>query len=289
MAWFHGVHMEAVNKLRDADFSMTFEVLIPVRNATEVFDKTIESLAGQTDKNFSVFISDNFSTTGQQHIADALTKLSEAGITARKIQPPSELGRVEHWNWLHYQSSADWLKPLFAGDWLEPDYVAAVRAAANDARCAYVYCGYAFHHASQTQTSVGKWTGRFFTAEEMQEVVLRYAMQFGPPSVAAYRRDVFVQAGGYDPRLPICADSLLFCKLAARHGAYGVDRVCAHFFIHPARFSDTLGTKQRAAFREGLRYMADLGLTAWHERWRFPKLGYLRLLAREVYHRRKLL
>src|SRR5690348_1069158 len=99
---------------------MTIEVLIPVRNPTEVFAKTIDSLAAQTDKKFSVLISDNFSTRGTEHIEASLQTLSAAGISARKIQPPSELGRVEHWNWLHHQSQADWLKPLFAGDWLEP-------------------------------------------------------------------------------------------------------------------------------------------------------------------------
>lgn len=266
----------------------TFEILIPVRNPTEVFRKTVESLAAQTDKNFSVLISDNFSTTGHEHMAAALAALTDAGLTVKKIRPPAELGRVEHWNWLHYQSAADWLKPLFAGDWLEPDYVATVRGiAAEEPRCAYVYCGYHLHRDGKTSGGAGHWSGRFFTAEEMQDVVLRYGMQFGPPSAAAYRRDVFLRAGGYEPTLPICADSLLFCKLAARHGAYGVPRVCANFFIHAARFSDTLPKKQRETFREVMRFYADLGLTARHEGWRFPKLGYLRLFARAIRDRRK--
>src|SRR2546421_4203992 len=108
-----------------------FEILIPVRNPTEVLGKTVESLASQTDKGFSVLISDNFSTSGQEHLERALAALAQAGLSARRIQPPAELGRVEHWNWLHYQSGAQWLKPLFTGDWLERDYVAAVREAAR--------------------------------------------------------------------------------------------------------------------------------------------------------------
>ncbi len=262
---------------------MTLEVLIPVRNATDVFGKTITSLVAQTDKHFSVLVSDNFSTSGHEHISNALTVLAAAGIAARKIQPPSELGRVEHWNWLHYQSQADWLKPLFAGDSLEPDYIATVRGvAAGEQRCAYVYCGYHYHRGDETRTTIGKWTGRFFTPEEMQDVVMRFGMQFGPPSVAAYTREAFLRSGGYEPTLPICADSLLFCKLAARNGAFGVPRACAHFLIHAARFSDTLPGKRRQTFREKLRFVSDLGLTAWHERWQFPLLGYLRQWVREI-------
>ena len=269
--------------------SPRLEILIPVRNATEVFARTIASLTTQTDRNFSVLISDNFSSSGREHISHALVELREAGLAARKIEPPSELGRVEHWNWLHYQSQAEWLKPLFAGDWLEPDYIAAVSTAlASDSRCAYVFCGYQHHHGDKTHTSIPQWgVGRYHTPEEMQEIVLRYAMQFGPPSVAAYQRRIFLSSGGYEPTLPISADSLLYCKFAARHGAYGIPRACAHFLIHTARFSDTLPKKQRETFRETMRYFAELGVTAWHEHWRFPKLGYVRLFARAIRDRWK--
>ncbi len=261
------------------------EILIPIRNATEVFARTIESLAAQTERRFTVLISDNFSTSGGEHLEQALARLAAAGIPARRIRPPSELGRVEHWNWLHYQSAAMWLKPLFAGDWLEPDYIAAVReVCAREPRCAYVYCGFHHHQGGQSHSAAPAYSGRFFTAPEMQEIVLRYAMQFGPPSAAAYRHDAFLKSGGYDPRLPICADSLLFCKLAARHGAWGLERPLAHFLIHAARFSDSLGAKRRETFRENLCYMAELGITARHERWRFPVAGYARLFARHFFH-----
>src|SRR5882672_9821567 len=138
---------------------MNLEILIPVRNPTEVFSKTIDSLAAQTDKNFSVLISDNFSTKGQEHLAAALEKLSAAGIAARKIQPPVELGRVEHWNWLHYQSQADWLKPLFAGDWLEPEYVTTIfKTAREEPSCGYIYCGFQYHRGAETTPVVSHWS-----------------------------------------------------------------------------------------------------------------------------------
>jgi len=262
---------------------MNLEVLIPVRNPTEVFFKTIDSIAAQTDRNFTVLISDNFSKTGQEYVENALAKLDGAGIAGRRIQPPAELGRVEHWNWLHYQSGAGWYKPLFAGDWLEPDYFAALHGIiSGEPRCGYVYSGHVLHRGGGIQTVLSHWRGRFFTPEEMQDVVIRFAMQFGPPSAAAYRRDIFFNSGGYDPRLPICADSLLFCQLAARNGAYGLPKAYTHFLIHAARFSHQLPEKERETFREVLRYYAELGICAWQERWRFPKFGYLRLFAREI-------
>lgn len=266
----------------------TLEVLIPLRNPTEVLEKTVASLAEQSERNFTVLFSDNHSVTGRDVIDAALAVLQKNNIGAKILRPPHEFGRVEHWNWLHYQSRTDWLKPLFSGDWLEADYIAAVRSViAQEPACSYVFCGFQHHQGEETTTIQPRWSGRFFPPAEMQDVVMRYAMQFGPPSAAVYRSEIFLKAGGYDPSLPICADSLLFCQFAARHGAYGLPKAYTHFLIHAARFSHTLPEKERETFREKIRYCVTLGINAWHERWRFPLTGYLRLFAREIAQRRK--
>lgn len=260
---------------------MTLEILIPVRNPTEVFDKTVESLALQTDKNFSVLISDNFSTKGQEHLAAALEKLAAAGLAARQIQPPMELERVEHWNWAHHQSQGDWLKPLFVGDWLEPDYVARLRAAAAHPGCHYVFSNYTLHRTGRPpQLGVPRWGGRFVPAAEMRALVLRDGMQFGPPSVAAYQRDAFLAVGCYATALPITADSLLFCTLAASFGALGLDERLCHFNIHNARFSTSLPQKRRDTLRETMTYCWLLAYHAWTDNVAFSRVYFARLLAR---------
>jgi len=261
---------------------MTLEVLIPVRNPTDVFRQTIDSLTIQTDKNFSVLISDNFSTNQTEEIDRAVKTLSDAGIAVRKIRPPRELGRVEHWNWLHGQSTADWLKPLFAGDWLEPVYVTRLRetVAANPA-CRYVFCnGHVHRPGEKPWTAPNPWLGRFHTPAEMQDIVLRCGMQFGPPSAAAYERNAFAQAGGYDPNLPICADSYLFCKMAATFGAAGIKEHLFHFHIHGARFTHELQGKQWAPLRESFIYYFRLLRDVRTLGGKVPAIGFLRLLAR---------
>lgn len=261
---------------------MNIEVLIPVRNPTEVFATSIDSLAAQTDRGFSVLISDNFSTKGGEHIEDALKKLSAAGIAAKKIQPPSELGRVEHWNWLHGQSQADWLKPLFAGDWLDTSYMARLRETISaNPECRYVFSeGCTYFPDRKTSTGKNPWAGRFRTAKEMQDIVLRYGMQFGPPSAAAYARQAFLQAGGYDATLPICADSYLFCKMAALFGAYGMSGPLFHFQIHGARFSYDLRKNRWGPFRESMIYYFRLLRDVRAIGGRVPVVGFSRLLAR---------
>ena len=255
-----------------------------------MFSRTIESLVAQTDKGFSVLISDNFSTSGQEHITRALSALTAAGIAARRIQPPAEVGRVEHWNWLHYQSTADWLKPLFAGDWLEPDYVRMVREVfAKEPGCGYFFCNYQHHHGAEVSAGAFTLAGgpvvvtaRGAGDRDALRDAIRAAQRGGVPAgpVSSFRwlrsesahlcgQPVFLQAGCPPRRV----------RDFPRRGT--------HFFIHAARFSDQLPGKQRETRRETFRYYAELGAAAWHEGWRFPKLGYLRLFVREWLHRNK--
>jgi hypothetical protein len=259
------------------------EVILPLRNPLDVLHKTAELLAAQTDREFSVLISDNHSTSGREHMETAAKVLREAGLAVRVIQPPQALERVEHWNWAHYQSRAAWLKPLFAGDWLEPAYIGRLREAiAADPRCRYVFSN-SYYHAGDAPPVTGEnRSGPYRPPAYWQDIVLRYGMQFGPPSAAAYERTAFMALGGYPTTLPITADSLFFCTLAARFGATGLAEPLCHFQLHAGRFSIGLPGKRRDTFRENLIYMSMLAYHAWTERDAFPVGGFLRQLARTV-------
>lgn len=263
---------------------MTIEVCIPIRNPTEVLDKTVDSLVAQTDREFSVLISDNFSTKGQEHIEHAVQKLRAAGIETKKIRPPFELERVENQNWTQLQSKADWLKPLYVGDWLEPVYISCMReiAAANSA-CRYIFSNGRTHQQGKPDIiGTNRWAGRFNPPEVMQDVVMRFGMQFGPPTAAAYERAMFSAFGALPVELPIAADSFLFCVLAARLGTEGIQEKLCHLNIHAARFSASLQEKKRDGFREAMIYYFMMAYHAWTERDCIPMAGFLRMLAREI-------
>src|SRR5580700_1080445 len=107
----------------------TLEIILPLRNPTAAFERSVESILAQKERSFTVLISDNHSGTGTELITAAAERLRGAGIAVRNVRPPLELGRVEHWNWAMQESAADWLKPLFAGDWLDANYVTLLRHA----------------------------------------------------------------------------------------------------------------------------------------------------------------
>ncbi len=217
-------------------------------------------------------------------MANAAVQLERAGISVNRMRPPFELGRVEHWNWAHHQASGDWLKPVFAGDWLAPDYVARLRAASEGTPdCRYIFCSYVLHRVNEAPASViSAFVGRFYSAAEMQQLVLRNGMQFGPPSAAAFERGAFIEVGGYPTPLPICSDSLMFCTLASRFGVLGLAEPLCHFNIHGARFSTSLPQKRKDTFRESLTYYFMLAYHAWADRVPYSRVSFARLLWRET-------
>ena len=66
------------------------EIIIPVRNPTDLLHKTIESVALQEDRAFQVLISDNHSTSGIDFLNAAQKTLSEAGVQVRMVKPPGD-------------------------------------------------------------------------------------------------------------------------------------------------------------------------------------------------------
>jgi glycosyltransferase involved in cell wall biosynthesis len=262
----------------------TLEIILPLRNPTDVLEQTVKSLIGQTDRRFSVLISDNHSTQGAERLLEAAAQFERAGIVTSRIRPPIALGRVEHWNWAHHQATGEWLKPIFAGDWLEPEYVARLRASAESTPgCSYIFCAYVMHRINESPTHVvSAYAGRFYAASEMQREVLRNGMQFGPPSAAAFERAAFVKVGGYPTPLPICSDSLMFCALASTFGVLGLAEPLCHFNIHGARFSTSLPQKRKDTFRESLTYYFMLAYRAWADHVPYSKGKFMRLLWRET-------
>lgn len=262
----------------------TLEIILPLRNPTEVLEQTVRSLIAQTDRDFSVMISDNYSTQGQEWMDAAAAQMEGAGIKVKRVRPPFELGRVEHWNWAHHEAKSEWLKPVFMGDWLEPDYVRQLRAGANgNPGCRYVFSSYVLHRLGEAPVTVkGAWTGRFYSAAELQRVVLGNGMQFGPPSVAAFEREAFIAVGGYPTPLPICSDALMFCAMASRFGALGLAEPLCHFNIHGARFSTNLPGRRKDTLRETFTYYFMLAYQAWAERRPFSLVAFARLLWREI-------
>ncbi|HEV7402215.1 MAG TPA: glycosyltransferase family A protein [Chthoniobacteraceae bacterium] len=221
------------------------EIVIPVRNPGAPFLRTIASLEAQSERGFGVVLSDNHSTAGEEIIREARERLEAAGIPVRAVCPPTELSRVEHWNWAHHAAHADWLKPLFVGDTLEPAYVAAVRARVAQAPAAQVVrCDFDFLIQGTRQPAARAPAGHAsLTPAEFLRYFPERGNWLGGPINFAYTRLAWLSAGGYAVHLPACADLDLYVALVLRHGLELVEESLAVFELHGERFS--MGIRRR--------------------------------------------
>jgi hypothetical protein len=197
----------------------TLEILLPVSDPDAQLSQTASSLAAQTDRSFQVLLSDNHSQQGLDYIDDAAKQLTAAGITVRRLKAPGRLKRLEHWNWTHAQSRADWLKPLLAGDVLHPKYVEQLkRRLAEKPEAQLVRCDvelrtdwgvdmvrppFADSHIAATQVA------NYFPAQV--DWICR-------ASNMAYSRTAWLGAGGYCDQLPGLASLNLNVTLSLHHG-----------------------------------------------------------------------
>jgi hypothetical protein len=232
--------------------SPRIEVVMPLRNPTAVLRQSIASLASQSTREFSVCLSDNWSVKGQELFDEAEAQLRAAGVATRRVRPPLELGRIEHWNWSHHQCAAEWIKPLFAGDWLGEAYVATTRAAIVDHPAVDVVNCTLTSHFQDGFEHATPLAGGFHSPEEVLASAFRDGNRIGGPQNICLRKSAFTTGGGYPPALPVSADYWVYLLLALRNGLATCPEPLAHFNYHPDRFSTSFPLSRIHAEREEL-------------------------------------
>lgn len=259
------------------------EIIIPVRNPGTKLLETGASLVTQTERNFSVLLSDNRSTTGQDMMEQFYREMASAGIFIRQVKPPYALGRVQHWNWAHGEGRAEWLKPLFVGDLLLPAYVERlrrrieIRAAAQIVRCEF----------QMRQNEKIQMTSVPFQQESLSpaEFLSYYPLLgnwIGGPINVAYRRAAWQAAGGYSPQLPACADLRLNATLAVRHGLEIIHEPLAVFQLHEQRFSHGIGRRQVNGCFEVWLILRELSTYCRKANLPWPKNGLRRATWKQI-------
>jgi hypothetical protein len=225
---------------------MIFEIVIPVRNPTQVFDKTIDSLIHQSTRDFCVFISNNHSSKGMEFLESALLRLRAAEISVRVQTPPCELDRVSNWNWAHSQTEATWIKPLFMGDYLEPDYFSKVSEIIAMGHTGLIVCCGSYHRNGRiTPHNCNGHSGVTSADIVIREAIINGNFLGGPFNVV-YPSHVYRAVGGYSSMLPFLADFDCYVRMAIAGPVYIVPLPLANFVIHSNRFTTRGAQMQRS-------------------------------------------
>lgn len=260
------------------------EIIMPIRNPGSPLAESVASLVAQSTRGFAVVLSDNWSSKGLENLEAAAGILESAGIPVRRVRPPFELGRVQHWNWAHLQGGAEWLKPLFVGDLLLPHCIERLEQRVRQRPDASI-----IRVQSDVSQAGMKILGQGLPFPDQylspKSFLQRFPTQgnwIGGPINVAYRRDSFLLAGGYPVQLPACADYALNSSLAVRHGLEVIHETLTVFQLHEQRFSHGIARRRVNGYFEYWFILREAAAFCEEHNLPWPAFGTLRALAREV-------
>ncbi len=217
-------------------------VFLPVRNPGQEFVSSIRSLCDQSDKDFSVLISDNYSSTGSENIEKAAELMRAEQISFQLIKPAKELCRVEHWNFAAFYPLAVWVKPLFSGDELLPDFIARFHELRKKYPQATLFrSSFEMNGGSCASPPCRE---EYLSPQNFLDYFPHYGNWLGGPVNSAYSQDSLIAVGGFDTCLPAIADYKAAALCALDGGILVEQRCLARFVLHANRFSKGINKRR---------------------------------------------
>ncbi len=131
--------------------------------------------------------------------------------------------RLEHFNWIHAQAQAGWLKPLLPGEQLKPAYVERLKQRLSERpKAKLVRCDLALGTEWGTETLAAPFEESAISAAEVLNFFPAKVDWLAHSTNFAYCRTAWLALGGYPAHLPNCA-ALNFNVLLALH--YGLENI----------------------------------------------------------------
>ncbi len=234
-------------------------VVIPTFNRSAELERALDSLAGQTDTDFAVFVCDDGSTEDIQAVvrryADKLDieceRISNSGGPAR----PRNIGLA--------RATGEWVSFLDSDDWWMPNRMQTIKGHLNS-RVDVVY-----HRLQMTEstrsanpTSVGRLLGLPLRCEDALVHMLRFGNPL-PTSATTVRAALMREIDGFDDRRELASveDFDAWLRLAARGARFEyVPATLGYYWVgddNISAFTPRQYERQRALFEKQLGLLPE--------------------------------
>lgn len=252
-----------------------FSVVVPAHNSTATLGQTLDSLISQSFVDWEAVILDDASTDGTYELASRYAEIDGRVRVIRLDRSGPSLAR--NTGVLEF-SGAEWIAFLDADDIWAQDKLArtakeirATRAAAFYARIAF------FRHAPDSATTLSTVKSAALSPYDLlcENAVCTL-------SNLVVRRDAFLAAGGFDPKVVHGEDVEFMIRLAAGGGRIAsIDEVLVYYRASDSGLSADL-VSMREGWEAALATMRRLGLPVETAAVRHAQAIHLRYLARRA-------
>lgn len=217
---------------------MRVSVVVPNYNYAAYLRERLRSVLNQTCRDLELLYIDDASTDASNRIAEAFARTDpRMQMMVRKANSGGP-----YWTWNEAAASArgDWLWFAGADDTASPAFLEEMLKVAD--RCPGVGVVRSdFFRMNSTgriidrgsDDRVRRWRdGADYEQSGAREISYAALSAYATASALLIRRDVFVACGGFDPRIPLAADTLLYVKAVSMTGTSYRARPLASYRDH---------------------------------------------------------
>jgi glycosyltransferase involved in cell wall biosynthesis len=181
-------------------------IIIPTFNREKLVMEAIESLRKQSYKNIEIIVVDDCSTDNTQILVEKEKYIDQRIVYIRHKQnkgaPTARNTGIEN-------ASGEFLAFLDSDDrWLPEKLERQMEVLQKNRQAGLIYTGYKNIVGTQIRSEVWPHARGNLLAEVLKKNCL------GTTSTVVVRKDLLLEAGGFDPELPSCQDWDLYVKLA---------------------------------------------------------------------------
>jgi|SRR5579862_714598 len=243
-------------RLTDATFRGTVDVIIPVRDGMKTISAALSSALRQTAPPRRIIVVDDGS---KDETASVVARMG-SGLVEYARTPPTNISRTR--NTGIRLSRAEFIAFLDADDLWHPDKLRRqLEVFAKHQDATLVYCGSAIRRPSGAIVDLVAPTLKGFVLQE-----LLAGGSTGNPSCLVVKREALLQIGGFDETVVYGQDTDLLLRLATRYRFYFADDFLVDVIQNPESVSRRRsGTETLSESQAHMEFL--LARIAVYERW----------------------
>jgi glycosyltransferase involved in cell wall biosynthesis len=222
-------------------------VVVPSFNNASFIEATMDSILGQTFKDFELVVADHSSADATWALLQAYT----ADPRVRLIRTEAGGGAQRNWDRVTDAARGELLK-LVCGDDIIYPHCLRDQVAAMDAHPSVVLVAGrrdlidARGGILMSARGLAGLTGRVPGRVAARHTVVAGSNIFGEPACVLFRRDALVRAGGWDGRHPYVIDEATYVKVLLTGDLLAIDSALAAFRLSSQQWSVHLARQQSA-------------------------------------------
>jgi glycosyltransferase involved in cell wall biosynthesis len=197
-------------------------VVIPCFNGEKYLAEAIRSALCQTYRPLEVIVVDDGSTDGSRRIIDEFASQITTVRQANSGLPAARNAGIS-------ASKGALLAFLDCDDYWDPEFLASMVGGLEGSGAAIAYCGW--QNIGLPGPRGQPFIPPDYETDESKLLLLVSGVRW-PVHAALVRRQVMVEAGGFDQRFSSCEDFALWIRTATRHKLVRVPKVLAFYRHH---------------------------------------------------------